>query len=122
MNQMKPATELLQVLTTLDFDVAEGVTLCGSDEDFYCDLIRELHEDVLTDRSHSLGGTDLQRRRDYAHLLKGTLQTLGEKRASRTARELEFALRNDRPSEELAQQLLDDLERIDQALRAFFSQ
>lgn len=118
---MKPSAELLRVLAALDFDVSEGVTLCGGDEEFYCDLIRELHSDVLTKRASSLMGGDSQKRREYAHLLKGTLQVLGEKTASRRARELEQALRNDQPGEELAKLLLGDLERINEALQVVLS-
>lgn len=114
--------ELFPVLTALDFDVREGVEYCGSDEEFYCDLIRELHSDVLVKRGGSLEGGDLVRRREYAHLLKGTLRVLGERRASTRARDLEQALRNQEPHDDLTQKLMNDLDRIDRMLGEFFSE
>ena len=115
------ADALIPVLAELGFDVDAGLTYCGSDADFYCDLIRELHEDALVRRGEALAGGDARRRREYAHLLKGTLQVLGETRASQSAKKLEQALRNSQPEGDLAQTLLNDLDRIDLRLGALFS-
>ena len=113
---------LFPILTALDFDVNAGLTYCGNDEEFYCDLIRELCEDVLAQRGDALEKPDPKRRREYAHLLKGTLQVLGETRASQRARELEQVLRNGEPDDDLSRKLLDDLDRIHGPLRDFFAQ
>ena len=112
--------QLFPVLQALDFDIASGVEHCGNDEDFYCDLIRELHADVLVRRKRELAGGDPGKRREFAHLLKGTLQVLGEQHASKRARELEQALRNGEPDQHLADQLLADLDRIDSSLQRVF--
>lgn len=112
---------LLALLPTLGFDVATGVELCGGDDAFYCDLIQELHTDVLTRRGAALGSADLAARREYAHLLKGTLQVLGEKNASQKARELEQALRNGEQADAGAAELLAALDRIDEVLAEFFA-
>lgn len=114
-------SQLFPVLEALGFDLASGVEQCGSDEAFYCDLIGELHSDVLVRRNAELATTDLQKRREFAHLLKGTLQVLGERRASPRARELEQVLRNGQPSQELTDGLLQELDRLDAALGKLFS-
>ena len=122
MSDETQVTQLLRLLATLDVDVETGVMQCGNDAEFYCDLIRELHEDVLVRRAAALATGEGAECLQYAHLLKGTLQTLGETRASQRARELEQALRSGRPGDELARQLLKDLERLDGALGTFFAQ
>lgn len=115
------ATRLLPVLELLDFDIAAGIEYCGSDEAFYCDLVRELHSDVLVQRMGALGCGDPQKRREFAHLLKGTLQVLGERRAAATARALEQALRNGEAGQELTAKLLQELDELDAVLRKVFS-
>ena len=115
---MTTGAELFPLLEALDFNVKAGITLCGSDEAFYCELIQELHADVLPRRHHALANpVDC---REYAHMLKGTLQTLGETSASMKARELEMALREGAPHEELAAALLADLDRMDSTLGRIF--
>ena len=121
MNGIISAAELFRVLTALDFDVAAGVELCGGDDEFYCDLIRELHSDVLVLRADALGRGNPQTRKNYAHLLKGTLQVLGEKNASQHAREREQARRHGEPDGDLNRNLLDELDRIDLLLGHFFA-
>lgn len=118
---MTSPSALFPVLTDLGFDVAAGVDLCGGDDAFYCDLIRELHSDVLVRREAALRSADIAARREYAHLLKGTLQVLGERGASQRARDLEQALRNGEQGGELALRLLEDLDRIDRTLAGVFS-
>jgi HPt (histidine-containing phosphotransfer) domain-containing protein len=115
---MTTGAELFPLLESINFDVKAGVTLCGSDEAFYCELIQELHADVLPQRHRAL--VDPVECREYAHMLKGTLQTLGETNASMKARELEKALREGAPHEELAAALLADLNRMDSALGRIF--
>ena len=114
------APQLFPVLESLDFDIASGIEYCGSDEAFYCDLIRELYDDVLVQRADALVAGDLRKRREFAHMLKGTLQVLGEKHASRKARELEQALRNGEPHQDLTDMLLRELDRLDAALRKLY--
>lgn len=114
--------DVMQLLIRLDFDVDAGIEFCGGDADFYCDLIRELQADVLPQRHEALEQGNPQRRREYSHLLKGTLQTLGEKRASLCAREVERALRNGEPDTELTLSLRNELERIHAALDELFGQ
>lgn len=121
MNGTAPSAALMRILSDLDFDVAQGVELCGGDNEFYCDLIRELHSDVLVQRSRALGSTDPEARKNYAHLLKGTLQVLGEKRASQDASDLEQAIRKGEAHDELIRKLLDELDLIDRSLGTFFS-
>jgi hypothetical protein len=117
-NAMTTGAELFPLLEALDFDVKAGVALCGSDESFYCELIQELHADVLPRRHHALANpADC---REYAHMLKGTLQTLGETSASLKARDVEKALREGAPHDELAAALLADLNRMDRALGRIF--
>jgi len=115
-----PAT-LFPVLSALGFDVSTGVELCGGDDAFYCDLIRELHSDVLIRRDGALRSADPGARREYAHLLKGTLQVLGEKAAAQRARQLEQALRGGEQGDELASELLNELDRIDLSLAEVFA-
>lgn len=117
---MNSGAELFPVLSSLDFDVGIGVELCGNDAEFYCELIRELYTDVLARRHVALQSNVLQVRRDYAHLLKGTLQVLGERKASAKARDLEQALRGGLPHDELTMGLAADLDRIAGALRNVF--
>lgn len=114
------AHQLFPVLESLGFDIAAGVEYCGSDEAFYCDLVRELHSDVLVQRLSALGSGDLQRRREFAHQLKSTLQVLGETRAAARARELELALRSGEPGDDLTGLLLQELDQLDAALRKVF--
>lgn len=114
------APQLFPVLESLDFDIASGIEYCGSDEAFYCDLIRELYDDVLVQRADALVAGDLRKRREFAHMLKGTLQVLGEQHASRKARELEQALRNGEPHQDLADMLSHELDRLDAALRKLY--
>jgi HPt (histidine-containing phosphotransfer) domain-containing protein len=113
--------DLLTALEALGFDVKSGIELCGGDSAFYCDLIRELHSDVLVRRDASLRGGNADARREYAHLLKGTLQVLGETRASMKARALEQALREGAPDLELTDILATDLDRLNQALDSLLS-
>ena len=115
---MTTGAELFPVLEALDFDVPAGVRLCGGDDAFYCELIQELHADVLPRRHQAFA--DPVECRDYAHMLKGTLQTLGETSASMKARDLEKALREGGPHEELAAALLSGLDRLDSALGRVF--
>ena len=117
---MTSGTELFPILSSLDFDVATGIELCGNDEELYCDLIHELYTDVLAGRNAALRGSTPAAIRDYAHLLKGTLQVLGERRAAAKSRELEQALRNGQPSEELTRALLADLDTIVRVLGGVF--
>lgn len=117
---MATSTELFPVLLSLDFDVRKGVELCGGDDRFYCDLIHELYTDVLVRRDEALQG-DLQARREYAHLLKGTLQVLGERSASMRARELEQALREGAPHEDLSAVLSGELGAMHVALGKVFA-
>lgn len=121
MSEGNSTAELFRLLAALDFDVAAGVELCGGEDEFYADLIRELHADVLAKRAASLRDSDLQKRREYAHLLKGTLKVLGEQRASEHARDVEQAIRNGETGEEKTRELLAALDRIDSALTAFFT-
>lgn len=115
---MTTGAELFPLLESLNFDVKAGVRLCGNDESFYCELIEELHADVLPRRHRALA--DPAECREYAHMLKGTLQTLGETSASLKARQLEIALREGAPHDELAAALLSDLNRMDSALGRVF--
>ncbi len=115
---MTTGAELFPLLESLNFDVKAGVVLCGGDEAFYCELIQELHADVLP-RRH-LAVADPVECREYAHMLKGTLQTLGETSASMKARELEKVLREGAPHDELAAALLADLNRMDSTLNRVF--
>ena len=117
---MATRQDILPVLGTLDFDVKSGIELCGGDDAFYCDLIRELYTDVLVRRNEALKSQDLNTRREYAHLLKGTLQVLGETSASMKARSLEQALRVGNPHQDLTDGLLNDLERLNRALEELF--
>ena len=117
---MTAGHDIFPVLRALDFDVKSGIELCGGDAAFYCDLIRELHADVLVRRGEALGSPNLDVRREYAHLLKGTLQVLGETRASIKARALEQALREGAPPQELTDSLAADLDRLNQALENAF--
>lgn len=117
---MTSATELFPVLTSLGFNVKAGVELCGGDDAFYCELIQELHTDVLVRRNTVLRGSDAAARREYAHMLKGTLQVLGETKASQTARDLELAMRESRPSAELTEKLAGELDLINAALAGIF--
>jgi HPt (histidine-containing phosphotransfer) domain-containing protein len=115
---MTTGAELFPLLESLNFDVKAGVMLCGSDAAFYCELIEELHADVLPRRHRAIA--DPVECREYAHMLKGTLQTLGETSASMKARDLEKALREGTPHGELAAALLADLNRMDSALGRIF--
>lgn len=117
---MATPTELFPVLLSLDFDVKSGVELCGGDDQFYCDLIHELFTDVLVRRAEATQ-KDLQGRREYAHLLKGTLQVLGEANASLKARALEQALREGTPHEDLSLALSAELDAIYSALEKIFA-
>lgn len=117
---MTSPTVLLPILESLDFNVKSGIELCGGDAQFYSDLIHELYTDVLVRRGAALRGDDLQARRDYAHMLKGTLQVLGETKASMKARALEQALREGAPSEELSVGLAQDLDKLNLALHGIF--
>lgn len=117
---MTSAAELFPVLAALGFDVNRGIELCGGDEAFYCDLIQELYADPLTRRTASLRNPDLSVRREYAHLMKGTLQVLGDTRASQTARELEQALREGTPHESLTLEFAAGLDRMSAALETVF--
>lgn len=117
---MTSAAELLPVLSALGFNVKTGIELCGDDEAFYCDLIQELYTDVLVRRNAALRDGDSTTRREYAHLLKGTLQVLGETKASQTARELELALRESRPGDDLTEKLARELDQINMALQGVF--
>ena len=116
---MITSAELIPLLETLNFDVSTGVSLCGNDESFYCELIEELHTNVLPRRHHELSSPFEAKK--YSHMLKGTLQTLGETRASLKARELETALRNSAPHDQLADALRLELDRLDSALGQIFS-
>lgn len=119
---MTSPAALLSILAGLGFDVGAGIELCGGDDLFYCDLIRELHSDVLARRNGALRSADLVARREYAHLLKGTLQVLGERGAALRARDLEQMLRSGERGDDLAEGLLADLDRIDAALAEHFAQ
>lgn len=121
MSDAPSPAELLPILEQLGFDVAAGMEQCGGDAEFYCDLIRELHVDVLPRRGEALERGDPQQRKAYAHLLKGTLQVLGEQRASQHARVLEQALRNNEPDDDLTHRLIVELARIDLALASIFA-
>lgn len=111
---------LLPLLERLDFDVKSGIELCGGDAQFYCELIRELYTDVLVKRDAAVRGGDLQARREYAHMLKGTLLVLGETNASMKARALEQALREGGSHDDLSIALAHDLDRLDQVLGSIF--
>lgn len=113
---MAASPTLLSLLVSLNFDVKSGVELCGGDPDFYTDLIRELYADVLPVGADLLRTNDLQKQQAYAHKLKGTLLTLGEQRASNTALELERTLREGQPDADLARKLLQEIDRIREAL------
>lgn len=117
---MTSPTVLLPMLERLDFDVKSGIELCGGDAQFYSELIHELYTDVLIKRGAVLRGDDLQARREYAHMLKGTLQVLGETIASMKARALEQALREGAPYEELSVGLAHDLDKLHLALEGVF--
>lgn len=116
---MTTPVELFPVLRSLDFDVKSGVELCGGDDQFYCELVGELYTDVLVRRKMALLA-DPQSRREYAHLLKGTLQVLGETRASKMARVLEQAIRDGAPHDELNTGLLQELDALYEALGGVF--
>lgn len=116
---MATPVELFPVLKSLDFDTTSGVELCGGDDRFYCDLIEELYTDVLVGRRTALSG-DSASRREYAHLLKGTLQVLGEGRASMKARALEQAIRDGIPHDAMTEELLKDLDKMNDSLATFF--
>lgn len=117
---MTSPTVLLPILERLDFDVKSGIELCGGDAQFYSELIHELYSDVLVKRGSVLRGDDLQARCEYAHMLKGTLQVLGETNASMKARALEQALRAGSPSEELSIALASELDKLHVALQSIF--
>lgn len=86
--------------------------LCGNDEDFHRDLICERHADVLGRRDDVPGDGHRRRREDHAHLLKGALQVPGEERASKSAHDLEQAIRAGEPDGELTRRLNGELDRI----------
>lgn len=115
---MITSAELFPLLETLNFDVKAGVSLCGNDDAFYCELIEELHANVLSRRHHAL--VSPVETMEYAHLLKGTLQTLGETSASLKARDLEKALRDSAPHDQLVDALRVELDRLDSALEQLF--
>jgi len=119
---MTTPAALFPVLQSLGFDVRKGVELCGGDDAFYCELIGDLRTDVLVRRREALQSPERDTRREYAHLLKGTLQVLGEGTASQRARDLEQALRNGEQADALAVQLLADLDRIDRSLAESLAQ
>lgn len=118
---MPSTAKLLSLLEASNFDVASGVELCGGDPAFYCDLIRELYEDVLPQGAALLSDADPGRQREFAHKLKGTLSTLGERSACETAIELEKTLRNGKPDPALAQRLRTQLENLQKTLAAAFA-
>lgn len=103
---MAATPTLFSLLDSLNFDVKSGVALSGGDPDIYCALIRELNDDILPLDANLVHANDLQKLQDYAHMLKGTLATLGENAASRTALELERSLREGRLDAALARRLL----------------
>ena len=113
---------LFTILESLSFDVKSGVELCGGDPDFYSELIRELYDDVLPHGAEVLNGSNFQDQREYAHKLKGTLSTLGERSASKAALELERTLRQGTPDPSLAKRLLQDIESMRRSLAAVFEQ
>lgn len=117
---MTSPTVLFPLLEKLDFDVRSGIELCGGDDQFYCELIRELYTDVLVKRGAVLRGDDLQARREYAHMLKGTLQVLGETNASMKARALEQALREGAPYQDLSAGLAHDLDNLHLSLEGIY--
>lgn len=119
---MATTPTLFSLLDSLNFNVESGVELCGGDPDFYSELIRELYVDVLPVGAGLLSTSDLQKQRDYAHMLKGTLSTLGEQSASKTALELERSLREGPPDAVLARRLLQEIGRIQDTLSAVFDQ
>ena len=118
---MTSEQDLLQTLRQLDFDVESGIELCGGDSEFYCDLIREFHDDVLPLTDQGLNDENLQARMSFAHKLKGTLVTLGNHQASQLARDLEIAIRAQTPHEALSERLSSELGRIRQTLTAIFN-
>lgn len=117
---MTAGPDIFPILESLHFDVKSGIELCGGDDAFYAELIRELQADVLVRRNEALRGGNLDASREYAHLLKGTLQVLGETRASAKARALEQALRAGAPHQELTDGLAQDLDRLNHALSQAF--
>lgn len=112
--------DIFPILQALDFDVKSGIELCGGDDAFYRELIHELYTDVLTRRDAALREGDAEACREYAHLLKGTLQVLGETNASMKARAVEKALREGAPHLDLRDALARDLDRLNQALATVF--
>lgn len=117
---MTTPTLLFPILESLDFDVKSGIELCGGDDQFYSDLIHELYADVLAKREAALRGDDLRALREYAHMLKGTLQVLGETNASMKARSLELALREGEPHQDLSVELAYELDKLHHALEVIF--
>lgn len=118
---MTVASRLFPLLEASHFDVASGVELCGGDPEFYCDLIRELYDDVLPQGAALLSGTDHASQREFAHKLKGTLTTLGERSASKAAQALEQSLRQGVPDAALAARLQAEVENLRKALAPAFA-
>lgn len=107
---------LLRLLETLGFDVRAGMDYCGGDEAFYCDLIREFHAGALSRRVSALRDADPQARKDYAHMMKGTLRILGAEPAAAEAHAVELALRNGEPDGALAGTFLASLDAMHAAI------
>lgn len=113
---MTSGSDLCSRLISLGFDVKAGIEFCGNDEEFYIDLIREFHADVLPRRASSLRSNDADVQRAFAHMLKGTLRTLGAGEASKKAHDLELALRRQESGPELSDDLLMALDEMHVAL------